>query len=151
MKLAEALSIRKDLQKRIDQLNSRIVNNMKVQEGEAPSEEPQDLFVEADRCLAQLEELIYKINATNMKTIVNGKPLTKLMAEREVLNKKIAVYRDAFNRATEGRDRYSRSEIKFITTVDVKTLGKTVDSLSARLRALDVEIQSINFATELVE
>ena len=34
MKLAEALSIRKDLQKRIQQLGQRIQNNVKVQEGE---------------------------------------------------------------------------------------------------------------------
>ena len=34
MKLAEALSIRKDLQKKIEQLKSRILNNVKVQEGE---------------------------------------------------------------------------------------------------------------------
>ena len=31
MKLAEALSIRKDLQKRIQQLNQRIKSNVKVQ------------------------------------------------------------------------------------------------------------------------
>ena len=34
MKLAEALSIRKDLQKRIQQLGQRIQNNVKVQEGD---------------------------------------------------------------------------------------------------------------------
>ena len=34
MKLAEALSIRKDLQKRIEQLKSRLENTVKVQEGE---------------------------------------------------------------------------------------------------------------------
>ena len=34
MKLAEALSIRKDQQKRIQQLGQRIQNNVKVQEGE---------------------------------------------------------------------------------------------------------------------
>ena len=38
MKLAEALSIRKDLQKRIQQLGQRIQNNVKVQEGDEPKE-----------------------------------------------------------------------------------------------------------------
>ena len=37
MKLAEALSIRKDLQKRIQQLGQRIQNNVKVQEGDEPA------------------------------------------------------------------------------------------------------------------
>ena len=36
MKLAEALSIRKDLQKRIQQLETRIKSNVKVQEDEEP-------------------------------------------------------------------------------------------------------------------
>ena len=36
MKLAEALSIRKDLQKRIQQIGMRIQNNVKVQEGDEP-------------------------------------------------------------------------------------------------------------------
>jgi hypothetical protein len=51
MKLAEALSIRKDLQKRIQQLGQRIQNNVKVQEGDTPSEEPMELMKELDACL----------------------------------------------------------------------------------------------------
>ena len=43
MKLAEALSIRKDLQKRIQQLETRIRSNMKVQEDEEPLEDPNEL------------------------------------------------------------------------------------------------------------
>ena len=66
MKLAEGLSIRKDLQTRIDQLKVRLLNNMKVQEGDKPSEQPADLLKELDDCLVQLEEMIYRINATNM-------------------------------------------------------------------------------------
>lgn len=40
MKLAEALSIRKDLQKRIKYLEERIKSNVKVQEDDEPLEEP---------------------------------------------------------------------------------------------------------------
>ena len=43
MKLAEALSIRKDLQKRIQQLETRIRSNVKVQEDEEPLEDPNEL------------------------------------------------------------------------------------------------------------
>ena len=35
MKLAEALSIRKDLQTRVEQLKSRLLNNVRIQEGES--------------------------------------------------------------------------------------------------------------------
>ena len=48
MKLAEALSIRKDLQKRVQQLGQRIQNNVKVQEGDEPSELPEELMKELD-------------------------------------------------------------------------------------------------------
>ena len=46
MKLAEALSIRKDLQKRIQQLETRIKSNVKVQEDEEPLEDPNELTFE---------------------------------------------------------------------------------------------------------
>ena len=38
MKLAEALILRSDLQKRIEQLRVRLNNNAKVQENDEPSE-----------------------------------------------------------------------------------------------------------------
>ncbi len=151
MKLAEGLSIRKDLQTRIEQLKARLVNNMKVQEGDEPAEQPSALLKELDGCLAQLEQMIFRINATNMATKnAEGKTLTQLMAEREVLGKRIQVLREAFDRATQSQDRYGRNEIKYVTTINIAALRKQVDSHSQHLRQLDIEIQSINFATELL-
>ena len=151
MKLAEALSIRKDLQKRIQQLGQRIGNNVKVQEGDEPLEQPEELMKELDSCLVQLEKLIWRINATNMQTVnAEGKTVTQLMAEKDVLTMRITILREAFDRASSGSDRYSRSEIKMVTTVDVKKLRKMVDDYSAKLRTLDVEIQALNFQTELI-
>ena len=43
MKLANALAQRADLQRRMAQLGSRLMNNAKVQEGEQPAEEPESL------------------------------------------------------------------------------------------------------------
>ena len=68
MKLAEALSIRKDLQKRIQQLEQRIKSNVKVQEDDEPLEDPKELMKELHSCLIQLEELIGRINLTNLNT-----------------------------------------------------------------------------------
>ncbi|MBQ6168166.1 MAG: DIP1984 family protein [Muribaculaceae bacterium] len=150
MKLAEALSIRKDLQTRVEQLKTRILNNVRVQEGEQPAEEPKELLKELDSCLKQLEELIYRINVTNMHAMSGKKTLTQLMAERDVLTKRVATLREVFNQASASSERYSRSEIKYVTTIDVKAMGKQLDNLSSQLRTLDVEIQSINFATELM-
>ena len=150
MKLAEALSIRKDLQTRIEQLKVRIINNVRIQEGEQPAEDPTDLMKDLNSCLKQLEELIYRINVTNMHAKSGDKTLTQLMAERDVLTKRVQVMREVFNQASSSSERYSRSEIKYVTTIDVKAMGKQLDKLSSQLRSLDVEIQSINFATELM-
>ena len=151
MKLAEALSIRKDLQKRIQQLGQRIQYNVKVQEGDEPSEQPEELMKELDSCLVQLEELVWRINTTNMQTKnTEGKIVTHLMAQKEVLTMRINTLRSIFDKASMGQDRYSRSEIKMVTVIDVKSLGKLVDSYSAQLRQLDIEIQALNFTTELI-
>ena len=37
-----------------------------------------------------------------------------------------------------------------VTVIDVKALGKQIDNYSAQLRKLDIEIQSLNFQTELL-
>ena len=151
MKLAEALSIRKDLQKRIQQLGQRIQNNVKVQEGDEPKEQPAELMRELDGCLNQLQELIWRINATNMATKnAQGKTLTELMAQKDVLTMRIGSLRSIFDTASAGQDRYSRSEIKMVTVIDVRALNKQIDNYSAQLRKLDIEIQSLNFQTELL-
>ena len=149
MKLAEGLSVRKDLQTRIEQLKARLLNNMKVQEGDQPSERPEDLLKELDGCLKQLQDLMFRINATNMHTVKDGRTLTEMMAAREVLGKRVQILRDAFDRATQSQDRYGRNEIKYVTTVDVPALRKQIDKYSKQLRELDMEIQALNFATEL--
>ena len=151
MKLAEALSIRKDLQKRIQQIGKRLEDNVKVQEGDEPAEDPNELMKELDECLNRLEELIWRINLTNVKTVNEaGKTVTQLMAEKDVLTLRISTLRNTFDRASSQRERYSHSEIKMVTIVDVKQLSKQIDGYSAQLRKLDIEIQALNFQTELI-
>ena len=151
MKLAEALSIRKDLQKRIQQIGKRLEDNVKVQEGDEPSENPDELMKELDGCFNKLEDLIWHINLTNVKTFdESGKTLTQLMAEKDVLTLRISTLRNTFERASSQQERYSRSEIKMVTIVDVKQLSNQIDEYSAKLRKLDIAIQALNFQTELI-
>jgi hypothetical protein len=44
MKLAEALILRADSQKRVEQLRQRLTRAARVQEGENPPENPQELM-----------------------------------------------------------------------------------------------------------
>ena len=152
MKLAEALSIRKDLQARISQLGPRIQDNVKVQEGDKPSEQPEEMMEELDGCLKQMEGLMWRINATNMQTRnAEGITLTQLLAQRDVLVMRINAFGGIVNAASPNQNRYSRAEIKSVTIVDVKALRKQMDTYSNQLRKLDMEIQTLNFQAELLE
>ena len=71
------------------------------------------------------------------------------MAQKDVLTMRISTLRSVFDTASSSQDRYSRSEIKMVTVVDVKELSKQIDEYSAQLRKLDIEIQALNFQTEL--
>lgn len=150
MKLAEALSIRKDLQKRIQQLEQRIKSNVKVQEGDEPLEDPNELMKELHSCLIQLEELIARINLTNIKTKnAEGLTITQLIAKKDTLTTRLGILRNIYSEATNIVNRYSSSELRIECVIDAKQLSKQIDDYSGRLRKLDIEIQSLNFLTEL--
>lgn len=151
MKLAEALAIRKDTQKKIEQLGTRLENNVKVQEGNDPAEDPSELMSQLDACLDRLQKLIFLINKTNMHTLVEGKTLTELMAEKDALTLRVSILHNVFKQATESLERYSRSEIKYVNTVDVRAVGKQIDTYSKQLRELEIKIQAANFSTELAD
>ncbi len=151
MKLATALSERADLQRRLSQLQSRLSNNAKAQEGEAPSEDPKALLKELDAILERLEKLMAAINLTNSRTVFDGKSVTELLAKRDCLSRRVSVMRTFLDAASEKVDRYSRTEIKIVSTVDVAKLQKQVDADSKALRELDEQIQALNWTTELLE
>ena len=151
MKLAEALILRADLQKRIDQLRVRLNNNAKVQENDEPSEKPEDLLNELDSNINQLKVLIKQINKTNCVTISNGQTLADLIAERDTLTLKSNILRGFLNIAGQKVNLYSTTEIKIMSTVDVPALQKELDLLSKKIRETDTELQQANWLTELIE
>lgn len=151
MKLAEALSLRADLQKRLAQLRYRLVNNAKVQEGEAPSEEPADLLKELDESAVLLEKLIAAINKTNCYTSADGSSLTDMIAKRDALALKNSILQDFVKSASEKFERYANSEIIIKSTIKVSEMQKQIDGISKELRKLDFCIQELNWSTELIE
>lgn len=151
MKLAEALILRADLQKRIDQLRVRLNNNAKVQENDEPSEKPEDLLNELDSNINQLKVLIKQINKTNCVTVSNDQTLADLIAERDTLTLKSNILRGFLNIAGQKVNLYSTTEIKIMSTVDVPALQKELDLLSKKIRETDTELQQANWLTELIE
>lgn len=151
MKLATALSERSDLQKRLCQLESRLRNNARVQEGETPAEDPMQLLEELDSIVTNLENLVTKINLTNARTIIGGETLTAMLSHRDALQQKNNTMRSFLNEAGNLVSRATRSEIKIKSTVPVSQLQKQVDDLSKEIRLLDEKIQESNWTTDLIE
>ena len=150
MKLAEALSLRADLQKRISQLEVRLKNNARIQEGEEPAENPSKLMAELNDNLNELETLIFRINHTNIATISAGISLTEMIAKKDVLSLRISVLRSLAQTAMGSMERYSANEIRYVRTLNVADLQKDIDTYSKQLRELDVKIQQLNWLTELI-
>ncbi len=151
MKLAEALMLRSDLQVRLNQLESRMSANVMVQEGDQPAEEPEDLIKEYEGITKEMEGLITRINKTNNATVFeDGVSLSDALVKRDILSKRKWFYEMAQSEATVRQDRYSRSELKFVATIDVKLLQKKKDDLAKSFRELDTKIQSLNWTTDLI-
>lgn len=152
MKLAEALSLRADLQKRIAQFRNRIKNVAKVQEGDTPAEDPDEMLREFYDNLVQLEDLMIRINKTNQMTVLaDGRTITEKIARRDILTKEVAVLTEICNYLTERVDRYGRQEIKYVNTMDASALRKKADECSKRLREVDTEIQAANWTVDLCD
>lgn len=151
MKLAEALIARSDLQSRLAGLRERLTRSSKVQEGDEPPENPEVLLSELDQVTNQLLEMIQRINKTNNQTIVHSEyTLADLLAKRDVLSMKRKVLNSLMESAASVAGRYSRSEIRMLSTVDVAELQKQADALAGDIRKTDTTIQEHNWLTELL-
>lgn len=91
------MSIRADLQKKVAQLKERIKESAKVQEGDEPCDNLEELYNELDEAVVQLEDLIYRINITNVQIVQDGESLTRLIANRDVLSMRVKALKEVVN------------------------------------------------------
>ena len=146
MKLANALSQRAELQTCIRQLEERLNNNAQVKEGEESAEDPMELLRELDG-----EALIARINRTNSVTLVDGVPLSDLLARRDCMTGRLGILRGFLSSASSLVNRRTVGEIRIRSTVNVRELQKQVDRDAKALRELDETIQEKNWTTELIK
>ena len=151
MKIAEALILRADIQKRIAQLKTRLNNNAKVQENEEPAENPELLLTELENLISQLNDLIVKINRTNTLSKIDGISLVELIAKKDTLSQKAGILREFIEIASQKVNLYSTTEIKVFSTVNVSELQKRLDKLSKEIRETDTKLQQANWTIDLVE
>lgn len=152
MKLAEALIWRADAKKRLEQLKQRLLRNAKVQEGDAPAEDPTALLAEHERLTAGFMQIMQRINRTNSATeLRDGLTLADALAVRDALILRVDLLRTLTHAAAITQDRYTKSEVKFRSTVNIAELQQQINQLAVEHRELDSQIQSLNWQTELVD
>jgi len=151
MKLAEALILRADTQKRITEIRQRAVRNAKVQEGSRPSEDPQALLTQLREMYAQLTSLIQRINRTNTVTPFDETlSMADALAVRDTMGGRQAMLRELAQASTPSQDRFTRTEIRFESVMDAGALQKEADQLARQRRELDTRVQELNWLTDLV-
>lgn len=153
MKLAEALLERKRLKEEIAALRERAERDSRVQEGDRPAEDSEVLMSKILELVDRLKQLTIAINKTNMVVkLPDGRTLMEAIAERDVLKLLHEAAREVAEAAVGAREwRVTRSEIKFVPTVDVAAWRRRADEYAKRYRELDAAIQAANWANDLVE
>jgi hypothetical protein len=158
MKLAEALSLRSDAQKRLAQVAARAVASARYQEGEDPAEDANALLVEARAVVAEIEALVRRINRTNAATELEpGLTITDAIARRDALAGERSVVASIADAAAgaggrgAGYGRQLRSELRFLTDVPIPQLRAEADALARSYRELDTRLQEANWSTELLD
>ena len=152
MKLAEALLLRADTQKRLASLAARAQRYAFVQEGESPAEDPTALLREADAVAAELARLVTAINRTNLSaTLASGGSVTEALAARDALKARHAAVSGVIDAASRSPERHGVKEIRWVATIDVAALQKRADDLAKELRELNAQVQEAGWRVELIE
>lgn len=151
MKLGEALQVRSDNYKRIDQLRARALGSAVIQEGEKPADNPKELLALLEILTVETLELVQRIHRTNVRAkLSTGKALVDALAERDSYLALRAQLESVAKAAAEPVQRHMRSELRLVRMVDPAAIRKRVDELSQKFRELDVAIQEANWSTELL-
>lgn len=150
MRLAEALQERADLNRKIEQLQYRLENNVLVQEGEMTAEDPNALKRELENATERLCYLISHINLTNSTVKFHDMTLTEMIARKDTLMIKLRIYREAVNTGSRATYRARGTEIKIRPAIDVATWQAQMNVIAAEVRLLDNRLQEINWQTDLI-
>lgn len=150
MKLAEALLLRADIQKKLGSLQARVQKYALVQEGEHAAEDPKDLLLQIEILCGELQRLVFSINKANLNhAIQSGQTLTEALAQRDVLILRHRILQSILDASTKPPERYGIKEIRWVATVNVAGLQKQTDDLAKQIRELNAAIQEAGWQVEL--
>jgi hypothetical protein len=150
MKLAEALLLRADIQKKLASLQARAQKYTVVQEGERPAEDPNDILTQVTAITGDLHRLVFAINTANLQyKLTSGESITEALAKRDslVLHHRILV--SVVESCTKPVERYGVKEIRWVATIDVPAIQKRIDDMAKQIRELNAAIQEAGWRVEL--
>ena len=151
MKLAEALLTRSDQQKKLASLKQRINANVLVQDGDEPSEDPNELLKQVFALTQESQKLVLAIHQTNaLAKLTDGRSLLALLTQRDELVERHKILTSAISNTHREPEPKSSREIKWHKVIPVSSLQKQADDISAKLRDLNVLIQSTNWQIDLL-
>ena len=152
MKLGEALKLRSDNLRKIEELRVRAAASTQIQEGAKPPDDANALVSEIESLSDETTLLIQRINRTNVVTrLPDGSLLADALAQRDAYLLLRTALQGVARAASEPQQRYMRSEIRVLRTIDAAALLSRADELSRKHRLLDASIQELNWTVDLKE
>jgi hypothetical protein len=150
MKLAEALLLRSDIQKKLAALQTRVQKYVVVQEGERPAEDPHAILRQIDAIATEFQRLVFAINRANLQhKIKSGELLTEALAKRDALALRHRILQSVIDACTKPAERYGMKEIRWVLTIEVAPLQEQVDAMAKEIRELNAAIQEAGWQVEL--
>lgn len=144
--LAEALNECAEAQRRVGDLSKRIADNARGYERARPPEDAQALLHQAIEVSERIRTLTLAIDATKATTrLPDGTTVGEALAQRDALDRRMGLVSSAADSASPD----SSSIGCEVAMLDVAALRAEADRLAVQRRALDAEIQRINWTTEV--
>ena len=108
------------------------------------------LMSELDDAVEALEKLVGQINATNNSAqLADGLSVSEAIVRRDMLRLRRETLEQVAQSASVRQNRFMRTEVRFVPTIDNAELRKQIDGLAKSWRELDAQIQAVNWTTEL--
>lgn len=154
MNILEALTLKKDLKERIEDLESRLTNSVTVTKGGKPIEDPKELMTQLEDSSRQLNDICCHIKKANASAKnYKGLTLVELVEKRVIEENLLKILRRVFREAIYGDGTvyyYDRKpNFEYEVTMDVNLLKKQIDEKETILRELTSEIQKLDLSTEI--
>ncbi|MBW4018383.1 DIP1984 family protein [Moraxella osloensis] len=151
MKLAEALVLRADLQKKLENLKKRLANSVLKLDDIQVIEDPAILKLEADETIAILYSLIDRIYRTNQSVILpSGQSMVTFLAKRDELVERRKLLDYIINKSLPDSGLYFNERGKWQPAIDISAYQKQMDDIAMQIRRLNLGIQQTNWQVDLV-